>query len=53
MVASTPQITITMICASLGLIFEGFGTFSLILLAVYFGFAAIAIKRASKKMVLA
>lgn len=52
MVSATPQIAITMICASFNLIFEDFGFFSMIVLAVYFSFAAIAIKRASKKMVL-
>lgn len=52
-VSSTPQIVALMIAMTLNWFFKGMGFVLIILLAVYFSFAVLALKRASKKLVFA
>lgn len=52
MVAATPQIFVTLFLGALGWTFSGFAILSVVLFAVYFSLAAIAMKNASHKMVL-
>lgn len=51
MVASTPQLVVFLLFLTLNAIFYGFGLIVISILAIYFSFAVIALKRESNKLV--
>lgn len=50
-VASTPQITVLMIALALNWFFVGFGLILVLIISLYFGFAALSLKHDSTKLV--